>query len=186
MRIVFVNLDKKDRPNIDKDTKYVLITNDFKKIEDYKKLSIKPIVILYNGSYVVDLEKNSVIIDEPIDKRSYNKIITYSSTHNVDVTTLENKKKIYELKLSTNNIHRRLIIPYMFKDILPKVMCMSLDKKIIITSRDVSLLGAIEQVLNYLNTSSNYLDILSIYSNVSYDGYIKDKVKWKGCVSLES
>lgn len=186
MRIVFVNLDKKEKISIENNTKYVLISSDIEKIKDYKKLSIKPIVILYNGSYVIDLDKNSVIIDEPIDKRSADKIIAYSNTHNVDITLLKNKSKIYEIKMSTNNIHRRLIIPYMFKDILPRVSTTSVDKKIITNNNKASLLGAIEQVLTYLKASSNYLDLLSIYSNVSYDGYLKDKLKWKGCVSLES
>ena len=186
MRIVFVNLDKKDKTIIDNDTKYVLITNDSTKLEDYTNLLIKPIVILYDGAYVEKKKKNSVIIDKPIDKRSYNKIMTYTNTHNVEEIDFSKNKKIYEIKMSTNNFHRRLIIPYMFKDILPNVITSTIDKKIIVTSKDVSLLGAIESVLTYLNTSSDYLDILSIYSNVSYDGYIRDKVKWKGCVSLEN
>lgn len=186
MRIVFKNLVKEQHEKLDDNTKYVLITDDINKTIDYESLNIKPIVILYNGSYVVDLNNNSVIIDKPIDKRSCDKVINYSNTHNVDLFILKNKNKIYEIKMSTNNFHRRLIIPYMFKDKIKNVSTESLNKQIFVNNKDASLLNAIDNVLTYLNATSNYLDLLNIYSNVSYDGYVKDKVKWKGCVCFEN
>ena len=74
MKVVFLNADKKSVTNIKPNIKYVLISENFKNISKYLETNIKPILILFNGAYVIDLEKNSVIINKPIDELCYQKI----------------------------------------------------------------------------------------------------------------
>ena len=186
MKVTMLNVDKKHIKNINNNTKYVLISNDYKNVLEYLNLSIKPILILYNGSYVIDLENNSVIINKPIDMVSLNKINNYASTHNVDVNTFEYQDNVYGLKLTTSNFHRRLIIPYMFSDLLPKVKCNTINKEIFINNNKASLLNAIEVTLNYLNIKNNYIDLENLYINISNDGYYKKELNWKGYEIYES
>ena len=180
MRVIFANIDKKHIKNVEENVKYVLITENSNNLKDYNDLKIKPVVILYNGSYVVDLENNSVIIKRPIDEQSFSKIIEYSNSHNVKTKVCKNNDDVYEIKISTDNYHRRLIIPYMFKDLFPDVMTTTRGKIIYVNSKEVSLINAIDEVLNYLNITNNYIDLENIYINVSSDGYYKDKINWKG------
>ena len=180
MRVIFANIDKKNIINYQEDIKYVFITenkDNLKKYDDYK---VKPIIILYNGSYVVDLENNSVIIKRPIDKKSCNKITDYSNSHKVKIVKYQKENNVYEIKITTDNYHRRLVIPYMFKDLIPSVKTISRGKSIYITSKEASLINAIDEVLNYLKITNNYIDLENIYTNVSSEGYYRDKLNWKG------
>lgn len=185
MKITMINLDKKRLKQINNDTKYILITNSYDKVSDYLNLSIKPILILYGGSYVVDLENNSVIINKSIDVSSLNKIIKYSNGHNVDIKYYKYNETVYGIKLVCDNYHRRLIIPYMFKDLYPKVSCYTINKEIFIYDKKVSMINAIGDTLNYLNIKNNCIDLENIYINVSNDGYYKDNSNWKGYVLYE-
>lgn len=180
MRVIFANVDKKNIKKFDEDTKYVLISESKDILKEYVNLKIKPVVILYNGSYVVDLENNSVIIKKPIDELSFNKIIRYSNTHNVHAKVYKNNDNVYEIKITTDNYHRRLIIPYMFKDLFPNVKSITKGNCIYVNSKDVSLINAIDEVLNYLNITNNYIDLENLYINVSDEGYYKDELNWKG------
>ena len=180
MRVIFANVDKKNIKKFDDNIKYVLISEDKDTLSDYENLKIKPIVILYNGSYVVDLQSNSVIIKKPIDENSFNKIISYGNTHEVITKVYKKDKNVYEIKITTDNYHRRLIIPYMFKDLFPDVKSTTRGKSIYVNSKDASLINAIDEVLNYLNVTNNYIDLENIYTNVSSEGYYKDKINWKG------
>ncbi len=186
MKITMVNLDKKIIKKVNNDTKYILISNSYKNVDMYLNLSIKPILILYNGSYVIDLENNSVIINKSIDISSINSIVKYSNEHNVNIHYYKYNDKVYGLKLNCDNYHRRLIIPYMFSDLYPKVKCNTLNKDIYINNKDVSLINAIEETLDYLNIKNNYIDLENIYINVSDIGYYKDKGNWKGYEMYES
>ena len=180
MKVIFANIDKKNIKKFENNIKYVLITEDKNCLEKYSNLNIKPIIILYNGSYVIDLENNSVIIKRPIDEVSCNKIISYGKTHEVETKVYQKGNSVYEIRISTDNYHRRLIIPYMFRDLFPDVKSVTRGKSIYINSKDVSLINAIDEVLNYLNVTNNYIDLENIYINVSSEGYYKDKVNWKG------
>ena len=180
MKVIFANLDQKSIKDYEDSIKYVLITDSKDNLKDFEKLKIKPILILYNGSYVVDLENNSVIIKRPIDEVSYNKIIRYSNSHKVNTKVCKKGNSVYEIIITTDNYHRRLIIPYMFKDLFPKVNSITQGKSIIINSKDVSLINAIDEVLNYLNITNNFIDLENIYTNVSNEGYYKDNINWKG------
>ena len=180
MRVFFANVDKKDLNSFNDNIKYVLITENQNEIKKYLSLKIKPIIILYDGSYVVDLENNNVIIDKSIDERSYSKIINYSNSHNVNYKIYEKQNKVYEIKITTNNYHRRLIIPYMFRDLIPNIKSLTRGKSIYITSKEASLINAIDEVLNYLNITNNYIDLENICTNVSIEGYYNDKLNWKG------
>ena len=82
-----------------------------------------------------------------------------------------------------NNYHRRIIIPYMFKDLYPEVKCNTLDKDIFIYDNKVSLINAIEETLDYLNIKNNYVDVENIYVNVSDGCYYN---VWKGFGLYES
>lgn len=180
MRVIFVNIDKKNIKKLDDNIKYVLITENKDNLDKYLSLKIKPIVILYNGSYVIDLERNNVIINKSIDEKSCNNIIDYSNSHNVRIKLYQKEKKTYEIKITTENYHRRLIIPYMFKDLIPNVSTSTRGKSIYITSWNSSLINAIDEVLNYLNITNNFIDLENIYINVSHEGYYRDKINWKG------
>lgn len=180
MRVIFANIDKKSIKKIDEDVKYVLISENGFNIDKYKDLKIKPVLVLYNGSYVVDLENNSVIIDKSIDKNSYKKIIDYSNTHNVNTKVYKKNNNIYEIVITTSNYHRRLIIPYMFKDLIPNVKSITNGNSIYITKKDSSIINAIDEVLNYLNITNNIIDLENLYINVSNEGFYKDNINWKG------
>lgn len=186
MRVVFLNIDKKEIVNIKSNIKYVLISENPKNVSKYLGIDIKPIVILYNGAYVIDLEKNSVIINKPIDEKSYNDIYKYATTHNVNIIPFKKNDNVYEIKLSCDNYHRRVIIPYLFEDKIPKVTTIKRNKSLCVTSRDVSLISSIEEVLSYLKLNTNYIDLENIYINVSIEGYYKDKLNWKGFELYES
>ena len=180
MKITIVNLEKKKIKTLDNNTKYVLITNDYTSINEYLGLKIKPILILYSGAYVVDLDNNSVIINKSINVNSLNKISKYCSTHNVDISYYKYDDTIYGLKLMSNNYHRRLIIPYMFSDLYPNVKCNTVSKDIFVSDSKVSLINAIEETLDYLNIKNNYIELENIYINVSDNGYYKNSISMKG------
>ena len=180
MKIKMINLDKKEFKTINNDTKYILISNSYNSVKKYLDLKIKPILILYNGSYVVDLDNNSVIVNKSIDIKCLNSIIKYSLEHNVDINYYKYNEIIYGLKLIVNNYHRRLIIPYMFKDLYPKVKCETVNKEIFINDSKVSLINAIEETLNYLNIKNNYIELEDIYINVSDKGYYNNILNLKG------
>lgn len=185
MKVTFVNIDKKGIKKFSKNTKYVLITNYIDKINKYNDLTIKPIIILYNGSYVIDLENNNVIIDKSLDEKTFNNILNYVNFSKIKINILKMNDKIYELILNCDNIHRRLIIPYMFKDKYPNIKCNTLNKLIYIVDKKVSLLNSFEEVFNYLNLKNNYVDLENLFINVSNDGYYKDNVNWKGYEKYE-
>ena len=180
MKVVFLNIDKKSITNIKSNIKYVLISENLKNVSKYLDLDVKPILILFNGAYVIDLEKNSVIINKPIDELVYQDIFKYANTHNVNIIPFKRDNNVYEIKLSCDNYHRRIIIPYMFKDKYPRVSTILRNKSICVINRDVSLMSSIEEVLNYLKLNSNYIDLENIYVNVSIEEYYKDKINWKG------
>lgn len=180
MRVLFVNIDKKNIINYEENIKYVFITENKDDFKEFNSLKIKPIIILYNGSYVIDLENNSVIIKRPIDKKSCDKIIDYGNSHNVNVKMYQKENSIFEIRITTDNYHRRLVIPYMFKDLIPSIKSLTRGKSIYITSKDVSLINAIDEVLNYLKITNNFIDLENIYTNVSNEGYYNDKLNWKG------
>lgn len=186
MKIVFVNIDKEKLTNISKNTRYVIIASDEKGLNDIKELDIKPIVILYNGAYVVDLENNNVIIEKPIDNCSFNKIIDYANTHDVNTSLYKRNKSLFEIKIMTNNYHRRLIIPRLFKDLIPNVNSISLDKEIFITNKSVSLNLAIEKVLEYLNVNSDIFELENIYADINDLGYYNKELNMKGYMLYES
>lgn len=180
MKVLFVNIDKRSINKLEENIKYVLITENKDNLRNYLNLKIKPIIILYNGAYVIDLEKNSVIIKKSIDEKSCNKIINYSNHHNVNMRLYKKDDNVYEIKITTDNYHRRLIIPYMFKDLIPSVSTVTRGKSIFITNKNASLINAIDEVLNYLNITNNFIDLENIYVNISSEGYYKDKESWKG------
>ena len=93
---------------------------------------------------------------------------------------LKKNNKVYEIKLTCDNYHRRIIIPYMFEDKYPNVSTTIRNKSICIISKKVSLMTSIEEVLNYLKLNSNFIDLENIYVNVSIEEYYKDKLNWKG------
>ena len=135
---------------------------------------------------MIDLENNHVIIKKPIDESSYSKIISYGASHKVITNTYKKDGNVYEIKITTDNYHRRLIIPYMFRDLFPDVKSITRGKSIYVNSKDASLINAIDEVLNYLNITNNYIDLENIYTNVSSEGYYKDKVNWKGIEVYEN
>ena len=183
MKIEMINLEKKKLSNINNKTKYILISNSYNSIVDYLDLKIKPLLIMYNGSYVVDLENNRVIISKSINNSCLNKIIKYSNAHNIHINYYKYNNVIYGLNLSCDNYHRRLIIPYMFKDLYPEVKCSILDKEIYVFDNKVSLMNAIEETLDYLNIKNNFIDLENIYVNVSDNKYC---YSWKGYELYES
>ena len=186
MRVVFLNIDKKSIDCLNNNVKYVLITEDLRKINEFKKYRVKPIVILYNGTFVIDLENNHVIIEKPIDEKSTNKILKYSNNHNVDASLYKYEDNVFEIKLMCDNYHRRLIIPYMFKDKLPSISTLTSGKSIYIINKKASLISAIDEVLNYLNIKNNFIDLENLYTNISSEGYYKDRLNWKGFELYES
>ena len=48
------------------------------------------------------------------------------------------------------------------------------------------MINAIDEVLNYLGITNNYIDLENIYTNVSSESYYKDKVNWKGIEIYEN
>ncbi len=177
MKVTIVNLEKKKIISIDNETKYILIANNYKDVKEYLDLKIKPVLILYSGAYVIDLENNNVIINKSVDINSLNMINKYCSSHNVDISYYQYNNTIYGLKLISNNYHRRLIIPYMFKDLYPNVKCSTLDNNIFVCDNKVSLISAIEEVYDYLHIKNNYIELENIYINVSDKGYYNNVLK---------
>jgi len=158
---------------LDDNTKYIIISNniiDMKKYQDYK---VKPILILFDGSYVIDLDKNNVIIDNYINKLSVSKINKYAKTHRVDINLSSYNDKVYEIKLTTNNYHRRLIIPYMFKDLLKNIDTIKDNKDIYIVEKNSSIITAIDNIFEYLNIKYNFMELESICDYVNKNGYYK-------------
>ena len=76
MRVIYYDVDKKKLGQIKKKTKYVLLSNDIKILQECYNFDILPIVILFNGAYVIDLEKNHVIIDKSISSSSFSRDLT--------------------------------------------------------------------------------------------------------------
>ena len=157
----------------DNNTKYIIITNDILDISKFNNYSVKPTLIMFDGTYVIDLDKNNVIIDNCIDKKEVSKIKKYALSHEVKLTCNEYNNKIYELKLNTNNFHRRLIIPYMFKDKYKNIDIKVENKDIYVTKKYNSLLNAIDLVFEYLHINYNFMDLQSICDYVDTVGFYK-------------
>lgn len=174
MKVIFIDVDKNSFINELDDIKYVVISNSLTKIEKYNDMKIKPIVVLFNGAYVIDLENNNVIIDKSISNLAMNKILKYSNSHNVEVEKCDKDNFTYQLELNPDNPHRRLIIPYYFKDKISEVKCISKNKKVYVFNRDVSMLSAIEEIMNYLKYEEDIFEIERIYLMVSNLGYFNN------------
>lgn len=164
----------KNKDNIiNNDGKYVIMTNNIDDISKYKNFEKKPILIMFDGSYVIDLDKNNVIIDNCIDEKSICKIKKYALSHKVDMKSAKYNDKVYEIKLNTNNSHRRLVIPYMFKDRLKNVDTRVDNKDIYVINKYNSILNAIDLVFEYLNIKYNFMELEDICSYIKSIGFYK-------------
>ncbi len=184
MNIKIVNIEKELINEIDDNCKYIIILNNENTLDNISNYKIKPILVLYNGAYVVDLENNNVIIEKSIDLISYSKIIRYANTHDVKINLFKKNNLVYQIKLSTNNYHRRLIIPSYFKDLVPEIRCINSNKEILIVNNNVSLYEAIEMVLDYLNIEFNLFELENIVSNIN-EKYFNNNNYWKENILYE-
>lgn len=179
MKVVFIDLDKNSFINEKENIKYVVISDNPKKLEKCNNMELKPIVVLFNGAYVVDLENNNVIIDKSISKKAINKILNYSKNHDVEIKKCNRNNLVYQMELMSNP-HRRLIIPYYFKDKISDVKCITKNNKVYVFNKDVSMLSVIEEIMNYLKIEEDIFEIERIYLMVSNIGYFNDSKKKEG------
>ena len=186
MRVVIANIDKNPIIKYEENIKYVLISDDICTIKKEYELQVKPIIILYNGSYVVDLENKRIIINKSIDNNNFYDILKYINRHNITFNLYKKGRDIYGIKIFTSNYHRRLIIPYMFNDLYPKVSCITIGKNIYVYSKEASIINAIDEVLNYLNVNNNYVDLENIYTYITNKGYYKENINLKGIEMYEN
>ena len=175
MKVIYLDIDKCDIKLLDTDTKYVVFANDLSRVKDFINLEIKPIFILNQGAYIIDLDNKNVIIKEPILKEKVDIIVDYCNKHNVSYDFKKVGSDIFEIILNTDNVHRRLIIPYYFKDYVSLVKCNVKDDKIYVINQNVSILRAIEEVDDYLNIGGNILEIDDIYQHIKGIGYFKER-----------
>lgn len=171
MKVCFLDIDKKKLKNIKEDTRYVIITNnDLDNINEYNIFEFKPIIIAYNGSYVIDLANNSVIIKKPISEYCLNKVLDYTNTHDVNTKLYQNNKDLFEIKLETRNRNRMMVIPKLFKDKIPNVKSVGDLETIYVTNSNASIINAIGEVLSYLNINEDIIGLDNIYNNINING----------------
>lgn len=182
MNVVFIDVDKNKFISEDENIKYIVISNKFDEIEKYNNMKIKPIMVLFNGSYVIDLENNNVIIDKYISQMALDKIMNYSNDHNVEIKKYNKGNFIYQMELNPDNPHRRLIIPYYFRDKISEVKCITKNKKVYVFNKDVSMLFAIEEIMNYLKYDNDIFEIEKIYLMVNDVGYFNNFNKKEGII----
>lgn len=171
-KIIFWNLDKKSLINIESGAKYIIISN--KNDINFNDFKIKPIIITHHGSKVIDLESNKIITDYYLTNDSIISFIDYASSHNVNIEKIRDNKKTYELKLTSSNYYRMLILPAYIKEKYSEIATIynypfTFNKKKYINyvvNKKVKLIDNIITILDYLNIESN--DILRL-TNVSFE-----------------
>ena len=108
-KVIFWDIDKKKITRVNKNTKYVILTNKSYKDIDISTFEIKPIIISYSGALIIDLENNKVINNKNINKNNLKVILNYFNNHDIKYQLLKDNDKIYQVKIESKNYYRMLI-----------------------------------------------------------------------------
>ena len=186
-RVIFWDIDKNNINKFDKDTKYVLITKDNYNVVNNDAFDIKPIVIKYNGAFIIDLEKNKVINNEILHKSDLKPVINYFKNHDINYQLNIENDKIYQIKIESKNYYRMLVLPMFIKNKFNNVKAVynypiklgkDLYQNYIISDR-ISIISNLNEIINYLGTKQeNIIELSRIIDNINNNlnefGYFKD------------
>lgn len=174
-KVVFINIDKIKLEHIEKDCKYVLLTNEDYKNIDLSEFTIKPIIVAYNGSLGIDMATNKILFNNYLRLDDIKKLLNYADTHNVEYKAITYDNQCYMVSLKTKNYSRMLIIPSLFKELLK-------DSKVVyeriikiddyycnyVISKNVSFVTNLSTIIEYLKIkSSNFIELEHISSLIS-------------------
>lgn len=113
-KVIFWNIDKRKLNKINKNTKYVISTNNnFNLVEQF---DIKPIIVAYNGSLIIDKENNKIIKEELLNNSTLKPVINYFKNHDISYKIDIKNNKIYQIKIESKNYYRMLILPMFIKN----------------------------------------------------------------------
>ena len=191
-KVIFWDIDKKRLTKINKDTKYVILTNKNYKDIDVSSFDIKPIVISFSGSLIVDLENNKIINNKVLNKNNLKVIINYFKSHDINYELIKDNDKIYQLKIESKNYYRMLVLPMFinskFNDVktlygYPIKINKNLYQNYIISDK-ISSISNLNLIINYLDIMCTNIVELScmiddINNNINNYGYFKELDKRK-------
>ena len=198
--IIFWNLEKRELNNIESKAKYIIFTD---KDVDINRFNIKPIIIRFHGSLIIDYETNETIFSSKLSSDKIKQITAYALNHNVDYIKNKYNKETYEIQLETTNFNRMLVMPAFIKNEYNGLKTYYMSPNLInnncfinyVINDDVSVLESLLCIINYLKLKSN--DILeltnicfTLVDLISTNGYCMTnknlKIKNSDLVLLES
>ena len=198
--IIFWNLEKRELNNIESKAKYIIFTD---KDVDINRFNIKPIIIRFHGSLIIDYETNETIFSSKLSSDKIKQITAYALNHNVDYIKNKYNKETYEIQLETTNFNRMLVMPAFIKNEYNGLKTYYMSPNLInnncfinyAINDDVSVLESLLCIINYLKLKSN--DILeltnicfTLVDLISTNGYCMTnknlKIKNSDLVLLES
>ena len=198
--IIFWNLEKRELNNIESKAKYIIFTD---KDVNINKFAIKPIIIRFHGSLIIDCETNDTIFSSKLSADRIKQIVTYALKHNVKYIENNYNKETYEIQLETTNFNRMLVMPAFIRNEYNGLKTYYESPNLInnnsfinyVINDDVSVLESLLCIINYLKLKSN--DILeltnicfTLVDLISTNGYCMTnknlKIKNSDLVLLES
>ena len=185
-KVIFWDIDKIKLKTIKKDYKYVLLTSKSYKDVDISEFTIKPIIVSYNGSYIIDLENNKILNNISIKKDDIYPLTRYFDKHDITYKTYNNPNT-YQLKIESKNYYRMLILPMFIKNKFNNVKTVyqypiKINKELYqnyIISDKITTISNLSTIINYLNVSIDNiieLKLLSedIYAKLNSIGYFTE------------
>ena len=185
-KVIFWDIDKKSLDKID-NCKYVLLTNGNYEDIDITSFKIKPIIIAFNGSLIIDKENDKILNDEIMNNNAVKLVIDYFNKHDINYQMNVINKKIYQIKIESKNYYRMLILPMFIKNKFKNIKTsygypIKINKDLYqnyIISDKISTISNLNLIINYLNISMNNIFELSqmidkINNNLIEFGYYKD------------
>ena len=184
-KVIFWNTNKKKLNKINKNTKYVISSNNYYNLID--EFDIKPIIIAYNGALIVDKEKNKILKEELLNKNNLKSIIDYFKSHDIKYKINGKEDKIYQIKIESKNYYRMLVLPMFIKNKFKNIKTaynypIKIGKDLYqnyIISDKISSISNLNLIIDYLDT--NEIDIFElaklideINNNLNEIGYFKE------------
>ena len=163
--IIFWNLEKRELNNIESKAKYIIFTD---KDVDINRFNIKPIIIRFHGSLIIDYETNETIFSSKLSADRIKQIVTYALKHDVKYIESSYNNETYEIQLETTNFNRMLVMPAFIKNEYNGLKTYYVSPNLInnnsfinyVINEDVSVLESLLCIINYLKLKSN--DILEL------------------------
>ena len=111
--IIFWNLEKRQLNNIESKAKYIIFTD---KDVDINRFAIKPIIIRFHGSLIIDYETNETIFSSKLSADRIKQTVTYALKHDVKYIESSYNNETYEIQFETTNFNRMLVMPAFIKN----------------------------------------------------------------------